>query len=95
MISMIDPREIEHQKKNVAWLAVLGVLKPYRSQGIGKALMIHAMKYLKAQGMEEALLGVDDTNITKAMKIYESLGFEVILKYYRYIKEIDKSSFKD
>jgi len=88
MITAIDPREIEHQKKNVAWTLVLGVLKPYRSKGIGKALMIHAMKFLKEKGMEEALLGVDDTNITKAMKIYESLGFEVILKYYRYIKEL-------
>lgn len=88
MITAIDPREIEHQKKNVAWLAMLGVLKPYRSKGIGKALMIHAMKFLKEQGMVEAMLGVDDTNITKAIKIYESLGFEVMLKFYRYIKEI-------
>jgi len=88
MITVIDPREIEHQKKNIAWLAVLGVLKPHRSKGIGKALMIHAMNFLKEQGMEEAMLGVDDTNITNAMKIYESLGFEVILKYYRYIKEL-------
>jgi ribosomal protein S18 acetylase RimI-like enzyme len=88
MITIIDPKEIEHQKKNVAWLAVLGVLKPYRSKGIGKALMIHAIKFLKEKGMEEAMLGVDDTNITKAMKIYESLGFEVMLKNYRYIKEL-------
>lgn len=89
MITVIDPREIEHQKKNVAWLAVLGVLKPYRSMGIGKALMIHAMKFLKEKGIVEAMLGVDDTNITKAIKIYESLGFEVILKYFRYIKELN------
>jgi len=88
MITAIDPREIEHQKKNVAWTLVLGVLKPYRSKGIGKALLIHAMKFLKEKGMKEAMLGVDDTNITKAIKIYESLGFEVILKYYRYIKEL-------
>jgi ribosomal protein S18 acetylase RimI-like enzyme len=88
MITAIDPREIEHQKKNVAWLAVLGVLKPYRSKGIGKALLIHAMKFLKEKGMAEAILGVDDTNITKAMKLYENLGFESFLKMYRYIKEL-------
>ena len=88
MITMIDPHEIEHQKKNVAWLAVLGVLKLFRSKGIGKALMIYAMKYLKEQGMDEVILGVDDTNITKAIKIYESLGFEIILKSYWYLKEL-------
>jgi ribosomal protein S18 acetylase RimI-like enzyme len=88
MITVIDPKEIEHQKKNVAWTLVLGVLKPYRSKGIGKALLIYAMKFLKEKGMDEAMLGVDDTNITKAIKIYESLGFEVILKFNRYIKEL-------
>jgi ribosomal protein S18 acetylase RimI-like enzyme len=50
--------------------------------------MIHAMQYLKNQGMEKAMLGVDDTNITQAMKIYQSLGFEVSLKRYMYIKEL-------
>jgi ribosomal protein S18 acetylase RimI-like enzyme len=85
---MIDPHEIRHQKKNVAWLAVLGVLKPFRSRGIGKALMIHAMHHLKQQGMREAMLGVDDTNITKAIKIYQSLGFEIIFKSYWYLKEL-------
>ncbi len=43
---------------------MLGVLKSYRSRGIGKALMIHAMKFLEEQGMDEAKLYVDDTNIT-------------------------------
>jgi ribosomal protein S18 acetylase RimI-like enzyme len=88
MITAIDPREFEHYKKRTSLLAVLGVLKPYRSKGIGKALMIHAMKFLRDKGMEEARLFVDDTNITKAIKIYESLGFEVSLKYFRFIKEI-------
>jgi ribosomal protein S18 acetylase RimI-like enzyme len=88
MITVIDPKEIEHQKKNVAWLAVLGILKPYRSKGIGKALMIHAMKFLKEQGMEQTYLGVDDTNIFEAMKIYEKLGFEAFLKMYQYKKEL-------
>jgi ribosomal protein S18 acetylase RimI-like enzyme len=88
MITAIDPREIEYKKERVAWLAVLGVLKPYRHQGIGKALMIHAMQFLKKQGVKKAMLGVDDTNITKAIKIYESLGFEVVFKRYMYIKEL-------
>jgi ribosomal protein S18 acetylase RimI-like enzyme len=63
-------------------------LQPYRSKGVGKALMIHAIKFLKEQGMEQAMLEVDDTNITKAMKIYERLGFESFQKTYQYIKEL-------
>lgn len=88
MITAIDPQEIEHKKEQVAWLAVLGVLKPYRHQGIGKALMIHAMHHLKSQDMEKVLLGVDDTNITQAIKIYVNLGFAVSFKRHLYIKAL-------
>jgi ribosomal protein S18 acetylase RimI-like enzyme len=87
-IVIIDPREIQHQKKNLGWLSMLGVLKTYRSKGIGKALMIHVLKFLKTEGIEEVLLEVDDTNITKAIMIYEGLGFKVTLKICRYMKEL-------
>jgi ribosomal protein S18 acetylase RimI-like enzyme len=66
----------------------IGVLKPLRRQGIGTALMLHALKFLKAKGMREAELGVDDSNPTKAIKLYERVGFKVIKKDLTYLKTI-------
>lgn len=46
-------------------------------RGIAKRLMIDAMRRLQREGMEEAQLGVDETNVTNAVKLYERLGFAV------------------
>jgi ribosomal protein S18 acetylase RimI-like enzyme len=88
IVTAIDPKEIERYKKHVAWLAILGVLAEYRRRGIGKALILHAMRFLQKKKVEEAMLGVDDNNVNQAAKFYKNLGFEVALKLNRYIKEL-------
>ena len=55
----------------------IGVLKQYRRRGIGARLMLHALEALKAKGMTKATLGVDDYNVTKAIRLYEKVGFRV------------------
>lgn len=75
-------------EKNVKSGAILdiGVLKPYRMKGIGTRLMLHGLVTLKAKGMTRAELGVDDFNPTKAMKLYEKVGFKVVRKDLTYEK---------
>lgn len=85
----IDQSEIEHLKKNTSWLYDLGVLKPYRHKGIGKALLLEAMRSLKTLGMEEVKLGVDDTNPQQAKSIYENLGFQIVRKSLIYNKKLN------
>jgi ribosomal protein S18 acetylase RimI-like enzyme len=55
----------------------IGVLKKYRRRGVGTRLMLHALEALRAKGMTKATLGVDDYNPTKAIGLYEKVGFEV------------------
>lgn len=73
-------------EKNVkyGWILEIGVLKPNRKKGVGTRLMLQGMNLLKAQGMESALLYVDDLNPTNAMKLYEELGFAAARKYIVY-----------
>jgi GNAT superfamily N-acetyltransferase len=61
-----------NQEKNVkqGWVLDFGVLKPFRRRGIRSTLIFSATEYLKGLGMENALLYVDDQNITEAMKLY-------------------------
>lgn len=66
----------------------IGVLKPYRRKGIGTRLMLHGLEALKTKGMTKALLGVDDFNPTKAIKLYEKLGFKVVKKDLTYEKQL-------
>lgn len=71
-----------NREKNLkyGWVLDIGVLKPYRRIGIGARLMIHAMQVLKDRGMADALLYVDEMNPTKAIKLYEKVGFNVARK---------------
>jgi ribosomal protein S18 acetylase RimI-like enzyme len=66
----------------------IGVLKPHRRKGIGTRLMLHGMNLLKAKGMTIAMLAVDDWNVTKAMRLYEKVGFKVAKKDIAYEKNI-------
>ena len=58
------------------WLYRLAVAPRYRRQGIGKSLVAHAVRALKAMGCAKVNLQVEDGN-DEAVVFYESLGFGV------------------
>jgi len=66
----------------------IGVLKRYRRAGIGARLMLHGLETLKAKGMTRAMLGVDDYNPTKAIRLYEKAGFRVMKKDFTFEREL-------
>ena len=84
----IDEKYNEEKRTKAGWILSIGVLKSHRLKGIGTRLMIEGMKLLKAKGMTEALLGVDDQNPTKAIKLYEKVGFHAARKDVAYLKTI-------
>jgi mycothiol synthase len=66
----------------------IGVLKRYRRTGIGARLMLHGLETLKAKGMTKAILGVDDYNPTKALKLYEKVGFRAKKQDFVFEREL-------
>jgi len=66
----------------------IGVLKKYRRRGIGAKVMLHGLEALKAKGITKAMLGVDDYNPTKAMRLYEKVGFKVKKKDLVFEREL-------
>ncbi len=85
----IDEKYNVERNVKCGWVLDIGVLKPYRRKGIGTNLMLHGMNKLKAKGMTVAMLGVDDWNVTKAMRLYEKVGFKVVKKDVAYERNID------
>lgn len=76
----IDAELNEEKKVKHGWVLDIGVLKPYRSMGIGTRLMIAALEWIRSKQMGEAWLYVDDMNPTGAFKLYERMVFEVARK---------------
>lgn len=72
----------------VGWITSIGVLKSYRQTGIGTKLILQGMNLLKRMGMTTAMLAVDDWNVTKAIQLYEKVGFKVARKEIAYEKDL-------
>ena len=63
-----------HDHLAVGEIYITAVDPDYAGSGLGRALTITALNYLKYQGLNNAMLYVDFDN-TRALKLYNSLGF--------------------
>ncbi len=57
-----------------ALVGILGVRKPWRGRGLGRALLRHSFRALYGAGKRRIGLGVDAGNETGAVALYESVG---------------------
>jgi mycothiol synthase len=69
------PHETEPE---VGWVQTLGVRRPWRRRGVGRALLLHAFAELRRRGFARAGLGVDAESLTGANRLYESAGMRVV-----------------
>jgi len=90
----IDERyNVEHDVKT-GYINGIGVLHAYRRRGIGTRLLLHGLKRLKAKGMISASLDTDDTNPTRAITLYEKVGFKVLQEYVTYTKDVAPATIR-
>ena len=68
----------------LGWIQVLGVRKPWRGRGVGRALLVTAFRAFRARGLQRAGLGVDAQNPTGATRLYESVGMRVADRFEVY-----------
>ncbi len=71
------------------WLDHVSVRRPWRGRGVGKALCAASLRVLREHDMDEAWLGVDGSNPTGAVALYEGLGFHVVRGWKAYGRPID------
>ncbi len=58
------------------WIELLGVRKHFRCKGLGTAMLLDGMGWLRSLGHDTVFIGVDAEN-EGALGLYRSLGFEV------------------
>ena len=72
-----------HNGKLTAYNTGTGVLNEYRGQQIVNALYAHAFPDFRQKGIEKCLLEVISEN-SRALKVYERIGFEILRKLGSY-----------
>jgi mycothiol synthase len=70
-----------HGKADVGEVQSVGVRAPWRRRGLGKALVRSTFRLLDARGLGSVTLGVDVSNETGAVRLYERLGMRVSARY--------------
>ena len=74
--------------ETTGWVGSLGVRRPWRGQGLGMALLRHAMAEFYRRGTTKIGLGVDAANPTGATRLYERAGMVVKSEYAVFQKEL-------
>jgi mycothiol synthase len=71
---------------SVAWIDELGVLRPWRRQGIALALLFQSFGEFHRRGRYKVGLGVDADSLTGALGLYEKAGMRVFQRRDAYEK---------
>jgi mycothiol synthase len=63
-----------HGAGDVGEVRSVGVQESWRRRGLGEALVTSAFRALHARGLRQVMLGVDASNETDAVRLYERVG---------------------
>jgi ribosomal protein S18 acetylase RimI-like enzyme len=74
---------------NEGYVQVLGVLKEFRGRGLAQLLLRRAFVHYRDQGRVATLLGVDATNTTGAVALYEKVGMSPVMVMEAYEHPLD------
>jgi mycothiol synthase len=78
----------DRKRFGAGWIAGLGVRRPWRRRGLGRALLLRAFGQLYERGERRVSLNVHTENPTGATRLYESVGMRVEREDVLYRKEL-------
>jgi mycothiol synthase len=64
----------------------VGIRRPWRRRGLGKALMTRMLQRCQERGIQQADIGTRAENPGKSLHLYESVGYQVVQRMPRYRK---------
>lgn len=75
-------------KIGMGWVDDLAVRKEARGRGLGELLLRDSFARFKAKGWDKVGLGVDSSNVTGAVRLYERVGMHITRQFDAYEKVI-------
>jgi mycothiol synthase len=88
VLSFINHDENREYNRERGYTEDISVRRPWRKRGLARSLIVQSLQAVKERGMTEAALGVDANNLTGALRLYESVGFQVTRRSSAYRKPL-------
>jgi len=76
VLTRINEAENKARYRKRGYTEHIFVRQPWRNRGLASALIARSLTILKAQGIDEAELGVDAENESEAFGLYQRLGYK-------------------
>lgn len=86
--TFVDEEENDEFDRQRAYTEDISTAREWRKRGIATALITASLLDLRRRGFTEAALGVHTENPTGALRVYESLGYEIREMHATYRKEM-------
>jgi len=86
--TFINHAENEKYVRRRGYTESISVRRPWRRQGLARALIVRSLGAQKEAGMTESALGVDSENLSGATRVYEECGFRVVKRSAVYRKPL-------
>jgi mycothiol synthase len=87
VLNFLNQDENEEYNRQRGYTEGISVRKPWRRQGLARALLTRSLQMFKDMGMDHAALGVDTQNLSGALNLYKSVGFEVEKRHMMFRKK--------
>lgn len=88
VLNFIKHAENEEYGRKRGYTETIFVRRPWREQGLAKALIAHSFSVHQQAGMTEAALGLDADNLSGALYLYRKMGFREIKRSMLYRKPL-------
>jgi mycothiol synthase len=85
-VGFLVSHENEEEDARLGWVAQVGVVPAWRRRGLGRALVVEALRRYRERGWDAAGIEVNVNN-PGALALYEAIGFERRYCRAAYVKE--------
>ena len=90
--TFINTPENDKYNRKRGYTEFISVRRPWRKQGLARALIAMSLRLQKERGLTESALGADSENISGATRVYEDCGFRVTKRSAIYRKPIQPNA---
>jgi mycothiol synthase len=89
VLNFVNEAENAEYNRKRGYTEGISTRRPWRKLGLARSLLVRSIAMFREMGMTETALGVDTENLSGALKLYQSVGYQEVKRSMTYRKPLD------